>query len=176
MEYVSIGRRWLRLDFPTVWSAKQPKIKRQAIFTKSACDLSNAFANRRRQRTLDNPLFVKPVNVSRFIDGARRCDWTYTATDFLQIWTSNDTGRAQSTVKEKNWTSTCIHTIFDTRPTRPILHFLSLLYRRYEPSRSIQICNKPPPPTRPHRVFSAVAHISKHKDSTLTDAFAQQPS
>lgn len=70
--------------------------------TKSACDLSDAFANRRRQRTLDNPLFVKPVNVSRFIDGKRRCDWIYTATDFLQCWTSNSNG-AQSTVKEKNW-------------------------------------------------------------------------
>lgn len=49
---------------------KKPEIKRQAILDEICVRLVAGFRDRTTTTTtIDNPLFVKPFNVSRFIDG-----------------------------------------------------------------------------------------------------------
>ena len=58
---------------------------------------------------------MKPFNVSRFIDGLRRRDRTYTAIDFLQI----RVGPAQGTVSGGQKNCTRIHNLRHTTETIP---------------------------------------------------------
>jgi hypothetical protein len=118
---------------------EKPEIKRQAILDEICVRLVEGFRDRTTTTTtLDNPLFVKPFNVSRFVDGSRRRDRTHATTDFLQIWIYDGQLAQQTTVKEKNLNR---HT--HTRPTRLIAPLLSLLCHCRKPARSLQICNQP---------------------------------
>ena len=65
---------------------KKPEIKRQAILDEICVRLVAGFRDRTTTTTtIDNPLFVKPFNVSRFIDGERRRDWIHTDRLFANL-------------------------------------------------------------------------------------------
>jgi len=75
------------LSFPTRSESEKPEIKRQAILDEICVRPVQRFRDRTTTTTtIDNPLFVKPFNVSRFIDGQRRRDRMHTDRLFANLY------------------------------------------------------------------------------------------